>query len=155
MTSDIMNVGIIGHGRDKFNAVSKAVAKAEISRILSRHAGRCIIVSGRSPMGGVDVWAESLAVKLGFPVDIKVPKDHQWDGDYGFKQRNLDIAETCDIIYVILVSDYPGNYRGRRFDSCYHCNQHDHDHEEHVKSGACWTAWKAVEREKEVVWVII
>ena len=146
-----MKVGIVGHGRDKFTPETEAWAREQIRCIIERHPD-AIIVSGHSPVGGIDIWAEEMARSLGREVDIKVPIQHSWDGEYGFKARNIDIAKS-DIVYVILARELPPDYKGRRFDGCYHCLRHGNT-EPHVKSGGCWTGHKARELGNQAIWVI-
>jgi hypothetical protein len=129
-------IGIVGHGADKFTPIGARNA-ARIIRVLVGRAG--VVVSGNSPLGGVDVWAEIEAKRQFVPTDIKDPDIHQWNppGGYGYKARNLDIAGS-DEVHCIVVDSYPPSYRGRRFPLCYHCGTADH-----VKSGGCWTMKKA------------
>lgn len=143
-----MKIGIIGHGADKFTEESENHARQIIRQIL--HTDCDTVVSGHSPVGGIDIWAEEEANNLSIPLEIKTPRQHRWDAEYGYKQRNLDIARTSDVVYVIVVKDYPPDYHGMRFNRCYHCNKTDH-----IKSGACWTAKEAKKMGKEAYWIII
>lgn len=157
------NVGIVGHGKNKFDERTTAIARGMIYDIimdaLNNHP-KVNVVSGHSPMGGVDIWAEDAVqyIKSKNPhlpdneltMDIKAPRQQSWYGEYGYKARNLDIARTSDIVHVIVVSKYPDNYRSRRFDNCYHCHTTNH-----IKSGACWTAKQAMQIGKQAVWHII
>lgn len=145
-----MKQGIVGHASDKFIPETEQLAKKKISEILDSFSSGDVMVSGHCPLGGIDIWAEELAVKRNIPVDIKSPKQHVWDGEYGFKQRNLDIAKESEILWVILVKSYPKDYVGRKFTKCYHCNV-----DTHVKSGACWTAKKAKAFGNIVKYVVI
>ena len=155
-----MKIGIVGHGADKFDERSKEDAKKAIKNILvygdSRIFGKVpkakdvVLVSGHSPVGGIDLWAEEEAKNLGYEMDLKIPKQHTWDAEYGYKQRNLDIARDSDEVWVILVDKYPQDYKGMRFAKCYHCNTSDH-----VKSGGCWTGKQAEKLGKKVFWHII
>jgi len=146
-----MKIGIIGHGTDKFTLDSQRRATGEIWNIFSKYKCKnLVLVSGHSPVGGIDIWAESVAKEIGLNIDLKIPKQKQWDAAYGFKQRNLDIAKDSDILHVILVDKYPPNYKGMKFKICYHCKTSDH-----VKSGACWTAKEARKLGKEVIYHII
>jgi len=141
-----MKVGIVGHGADKFEDWSEAKAKEVIRQIISYYVNsgeNVTLVSGHSPVGGIDIWAEEIAVEFRIDTDIKTPRQNVWDAEYGFKQRNIDIARS-DVVHVILVKHYPPQYKGRRFDVCYHCVKH-HLTFTHVKSGGCWTGWKAKE----------
>jgi hypothetical protein len=150
-----MNVAIIGHGDNKFSQNTRSRVYKIIRRILADHPDATII-SGHSPVGGIDIWAEKMAKALGYKTQIFAPKQKVWDAEYGFKQRNLDIAKHSDVIYVILVRDYPPGYYGKRFDYCYHCERFSREpYPDHVKSGACWTGWKAKEMGKDVRWIII
>lgn len=155
-----MKIGIVGHGADKFDEYSKKEAKRIIESILlfnsNSKLGRVprvkdvVLVSGHSPVGGIDIWSEEVAKELGIPMDLKVPEQYTWDAQYGYKQRNLDIAKDSDVLWIILVDKYPEGYKGMKFAKCYHCGTSDH-----VKSGACWTAKQARKLGKEVNYHII
>lgn len=150
-----MRVGIIGCASDKFSIRAEKKAKDIIHQILSRPEAE-VLVSGHCPIGGVDIWAEEEAKLLEMKQDIKIPKQHSWDGEYGFKKRNLDIARDSDGVHVIVVDRYPKGYNGRRFTDgegnpfCYHCRMGGH-----IKSGGCWTGHKAKDQGKKVTWHII
>lgn len=133
----VTSIGIVGHGADKFTIVGARNAAQIIAELVARAT---VVVSGNSPLGGVDVWAEIEAKRQGVLIDIKDPEIHQWNppGGYGYKARNLDIA-VSDEVHCVVVDNYPPTYRGRRFPLCYHCGTSDH-----VKSGGCWTMKKAV-----------
>jgi hypothetical protein len=120
-------------------------ARALIRELLT---GATVMVSGHSPVGGIDIWAEEEALALGVALDLKVPTTHSWDppGGYGYKARNLDIARSSDVVHVIVVDEYPDSYRGRRFPLCYHCGTSDH-----IKSGGCWTGKKATRAEWHII----
>lgn len=145
-----MKVGIVGNGEDKFTELGKIRAKLEIFKIIKSFPN-AKIVSGHSIMGGVDIWTEEIAKKCGreSDLDIKAPRQEAWEGEYGYKARNLDIAKS-DIVFVIVADKYPEDYKGRRFKKCYHCNS-----DSHVKSGACWTGKKAIEFGNKAKWIII
>lgn len=155
-----MRIGIVGNGADKFTEESENYAKTLIHTIISDNIGdedwgddMPVIVSGHSPVGGIDIWAEEIALARGCEIDIKTPRQNKWDAEYGYKQRNLDIARDSDVVYVIVVEDYPPNYKGMRFAECYHCRGRQRVH--HVKSEACWTANQALRMGKEAYWIII
>ena len=149
----MFHIGLVGHGQDKFDIRTESIAKEIIYNLLDdaeKIHGNIIMVSGHSPAGGIDIWAEEIAISLGILLDLKVPKQQKWDSYYGYKQRNLDIASSCDILHIIVVKDYTENYNKQRFDLCYHCKTTDH-----VKSGGCWTGKQAKKLGKEVIWHII
>lgn len=149
-----MKIGIVGAGAEKFTAKTMREAQSLIRKILSS-PGVSTVVSGNSPVGGIDIWAEHIGRDLGLETLIFSPKVHSWNpsGAYGFKQRNLDIAASSDELHVIVVASYPTHYTGRRFDRCYHCPVELGPN--HVKSGGCWTGWRAHEMGKKVTWDII
>lgn len=142
-----MKVGIVGHGEDKFTAKGRDRAEKFIESILT---GAEAVVSGHSPVGGIDIWAEDIGRQMGLKLMIYEPRQHRWDAEYGYKKRNLDIASNSDIVFVILVDRYPPDYKGMVFNGCYHCGKTDH-----VKSGGCWTGLQAKKMGKPVKWVII
>lgn len=149
-----MRIGIVGHGAEKFTKETEKQAKIHIRNILlpplKPVQKDTVLVSGHSPMGGIDIWAEELARFANIDLDIKTPRQQRWDAEYGYKQRNLDIARDSDVVYVIVVKEYPPNYNGMRFKSCYHCHKDDH-----IKSGGCWTAIQAQKMGKEAHWIIL
>ena len=138
-----MKVGIVGHAADKFTTITELHAKSKIRELLKPGD---ILVSGHCHLGGIDIWAEEIAKELGCydPAYIFAPKKLQWSG--GYRERNLEIAHTSDIVHIIVVAKYPSRYRGMRFSECYHCNTSDH-----IKSGACWTGKRAT----QAIWHII
>lgn len=78
-----------------------------------------ILVSGGCPKGGVDIYAEIVADVLRIEKDIKYPEINQWEDQYvyvndnknvqtkliGYKSRNIEIAEACDVLYCIDPAD--------------------------------------------------
>lgn len=128
-----MTVGIVGHEAAKFTPETEARAKALIRRALS---GATAVVSGGCHLGGIDIWAEEEADRLGIPKIIHLPKRQTWSG--GYKERNLLIAQDSDVLHNIVVDRYPASYSGMHFDYCYHCKTSDH-----IKSGGCWTMHRA------------
>jgi len=139
-------IGIVGHGKNKFTSKSEDTAKRLIKKILTDGLvthGNITLCSGHSPVGGIDIWAEEIAIEMEIPIDIKSPKTFTWNGNYGYKERNIDIANTSDEVHCILVSTYPPGYKGMKFKSCYHCDKHQEKIPTHVKSGGCWTTWRS------------
>lgn len=141
-----MRIGIVGHEAAKFTPETEDRARKIIKELLREP---CILVSGGCHLGGIDIWAEEEARVLQRSKAIYKPKTLAWEG--GYKQRNIQIAKTSDIVHVIVVSTYPPNYQGMRFSFCYHCNSIDH-----IKSGGCWTAKYAQTKfNKPAKWHII
>lgn len=143
-----MKIGIVGNGENKFTELGKERAKLQISQIIKSYPN-AKIVSGHSIMKGVDIWTEEIARQYGNELDIKAPREEAWEGKYGYKARNLDIAKS-DVVFVIVADKYPEDYNGRKFKECYHCHVNSH-----VKSGACWTGKKAIEFGNQAKWIII
>ncbi len=132
-----MRIGIVGHEAAKFTPETQVRARQIIRDILSEPDA--VLVSGHCHLGGIDIWAEEEAAALGFTPDrllIFPPKTLQWEG--GYKQRNLQIAQSSDVVHCLVVKELPATYQGMRFTSCYHCHTTSH-----VKSGGCWTAKRA------------
>jgi len=145
-----MKVAIVGAQMSKWETSEQIEeAKRFISSILLAYTvmyGEVILVSGGCHKGGVDIWAEEAADKLGIDKIIFPAPAHQWkdilspipdghlrplkgcyiDGDFyvkrGYRSRNLQIASECDVIWCI-------NPKGKR-------------------SGGSWTLKKAVEMGK-------
>lgn len=142
-----MNIGIVGHGEDKFTPTTRKKAIECIEGLIS-HCDT--VVSGRSPVGGIDIWAEQVAENIGAPTLIFPPKCKAWDT--GYKPRNILIAQHSDIVHCIVVTRYPPGYKGMVFQKCYHCFE---DRQWHVKSGGCWTAKYALGLGKQTQWHFI
>jgi len=97
-----IRVAIVGAEERKWDEKRKAKAKEIIMRILLYYKffSGCdvVLVSGRCPKGGVDIWAEEIADALGIKKLIFPPKKHSW---YWYRKRNIQIAENCDILFDI------------------------------------------------------
>ena len=143
-----MRIGIIGSDGNKFAPASEADALRIIREILTA-AENPVLVSGGCHLGGVDIFAEHIADLLKIPKDIKLPKTLNWSG---FKERNLEIARDSDEVHVIVVSDYPPDYKEQRVLRCHHCLD---ARPPHVSSGACWTGKRALEMSKKVKWYVV
>ena len=155
-----MKIAIIGHEEKKFTPATKREAISAISHIVLAAAEPPVIVSGRCHLGGVDIWAEEVADSLKVPKIIFPPEVHWWDGGdrIGYKQRNIQIAQAADVVYVIVVASLPPGYPPEKWNRgpCYHCAKRSSTAPRHVKSGACWTAWHAVEQlKKQAHWIVI
>lgn len=127
-------VGIVGHEAAKFTPVTEAIARQLIRQLLS--PPDAVVVSGHCHLGGIDIWAEEEADKLGREKIIHPPREHSWER--GYKPRNILIATSSDEVHSLVVEKLPAHYTGMRFALCYHCKRDDH-----VKSGGCWTAKEA------------
>ncbi len=145
-----MKQGIVGNGEDKFTEYGKAQAMVIIADLL--YDSTTTLVSGHSPVGGIDIWAEQFELAKGKTPIIYAPTTFQWNPKTqdGYKWRNEMIAKESDAIVVIVADVYPNEYKGHRFKLCYHCRTTNH-----LKSGACWTAKKAMALGKPATWYIV
>jgi hypothetical protein len=144
-----------------------------------------ILVSGHCPKGGVDIWAEEIADELGIKKEIYPTEVNQWeDKNYGpriiinpsdigkdnvlkgYKSRNIQIAEACDMLYCIVprttLDNIKSCYDGcGAFDTCglplKDCNQYCIHCKErgHQTNGGCWTMKYAKKLGKETHLVVI
>lgn len=145
-----MRLGIVGHAAEKFDAVTERAARRTIALLVDELDPE-VVVSGHSPMGGVDIWAEEVARDFGVLMDVHAPSVRRWDGPGGFKDRNRRIARRSDLVICVVVRDLPRGFRGMRFDGCYHCEKEGGCPMHHQKSGGCWTALEARAREWRVI----
>jgi hypothetical protein len=147
----MLKIAIVGPQEDKWTEELKVKAKMFIEQLLYEQLkiNEVIVVSGHCPKGGVDIWAEDIAKKLGIDTDIFIPEVNQWDDRYptevenpyiphkmliGYKSRNMAIAKDCNILYCIVpnmnkfkvFNDTPMYY-------CKHCRQWGHP-----SNGGCW-----------------
>lgn len=136
--------GIVGSEAAKFTPETEAKAKQCIRELLD--VSDCVI-SGGCHLGGIDIWAEEIGREMGLSVIVFKPRFLGWEA---YKERNIKIADSSDIVTCITVEKYPPNYKGMRFSYCYHCNT-----VKHVKSGGCWTVKYAAKRGKPTAVVVI
>ncbi len=134
-----MKIGIVGSEAAKFTSDTQAKARETIRDII---ADAELVISGHCHLGGIDIWAIEEAKKLVIPTIEYPPAKLQWSG--GYKERNLQIARASDIVVCITVREFPPDYKGMRFNYCYHCKT-----DTHIKSGGCWTVKQAELMGKE------
>lgn len=140
-----MIVGIVGSEAAKFTPETEAEARKAIRLCLLPED---MVISGACHLGGIDEWAIEEGIALGLATENFPPAIHKWEG--GYKQRNLQIAEKCDKLICITISAYPTNYKGMRFNFCYHCKTNAH-----IKSGGCWTMKQAEKLGKQTQLIVI
>lgn len=133
-------IGIVGSEAAKFTPETEAKARRIILSLLQQE-GVTGVSSGACHLGGIDLWAQEIGESLGLATFIYLPKTHSWAT--GYKPRNLQIVNVSDEVHCITLKRLPDNYKGMRFDKCYHCNATDH-----VKSGGCWTMQQARKKGK-------
>lgn len=142
-----MIVGIVGSEAAKFTFDKMQEAKCLIAQLLQQPGvtGYC---SGHCHLGGIDIWTEQIGDALKLKPYIRAPKQLNWSN--GYKPRNIEIAETSDELHNITLKELPPDFKGMRFDYCYHCHTNAH-----VKSGGCWTAHYALRLGKPAIWHIL
>lgn len=141
-------IGIVGSEAKKFTPYTEEKARESIRVLLGRYSPVQRVVSGRCHLGGVDLFAIEEATKLGIETKEYPPKILRWAG--GYRERNIEISETSDLVVCITVRVLPEHYRGMRWPLCYHCGT-----DTHVKSGGCWTMHYARRIGKETQLVVI
>jgi hypothetical protein len=147
-------------------------AKKEIEYLLTLHHSKrvpsdlgfwysykdIVLVSGHCPKGGIDIWAETFADENLVTKKIFSAEVNQWedkvvflnpsgfqtikDKRKGYKSRNIQIAEACDVLYCLVPLD--------KEEYCVHCNK-----ENHPTNGGCWTLRHAAKLGKETHLVVI
>lgn len=132
-----MKIGIVGAEAKKFTPITQAQARYIIRKLIS---DADLVVSGESPLGGVDWYAREEAAAMGIPFLPCPPATNRWHD--GYKLRNLKIARESDMVVCIALAEYPASYTDRRFPACYH---HDPPRTDHCKrrrmlDGAAGTA---------------
>lgn len=133
-----MKIGIVGAEQAKFTPETEDAARLVIKELFSRYKPEKVL-SGESPLGGVDWYAREEAAYAGIPFEPHPPASNRWAD--GFRVRNLEIAVGSDVVVCIALAEYPDSYPYERFDKCYH---HTPPRTDHVKSGGCWTAREAI-----------
>jgi len=159
-----IKIGIVGPEELKWSERQKTEVKMKINQIFNSYDceqnpndrfftyKNLVLVSGHCPKGGVDIWAEEIADELGIQKEIYPVEVERW-GDYedwtrnevgakdivvrkGYRSRNIQIAEACDILYCIVpfkLNSY-----------CYHHKPKLHgenklEGKNHPSNGGCWT----------------
>lgn len=74
---------------------------------------------------GIDEMVSNLQFTNGIKTTVFKTLEKHWEGKYGFKNRNVKIAESCDELVCITVQTKNGK--------CYHCKMN------HQRTGGCWT----------------
>lgn len=150
-----ITLGIVGAEAKKFTPATEALARQTIRSAITAW-GATLVVSGHSPLGGIDWWAIEEAKALGVDTREHPAGVHTWDsvaGVDGFKDRNLKIARDADVLMCITVMRLPPGFKGMEFaDGCYHCHTPPEDH---IKSGGCWTMKQAARMGKQTALAII
>jgi len=124
--------------------------------------------------GGVDIWAEEIANKLGVKTEIYPAPAKQWKDIEitvvqpetilkGYRSRNIQIAEACYILYCIVpkkLSAFCGHHQlnkidyrpvgeGQRYDEWFQLNKG------HPRNGGCWTLQYAKEKLRKETHLVV
>jgi hypothetical protein len=143
-----VRLGIVGAAAEKFDAVTRKWAKRAIREAIDVYKPTRVI-SGGCHMGGVDKWAVRIAKKMDVKTKEFPSTTRTWSGPGGFKERNLRIADECDLALCIVVEKLPEGFDGGvAFEDCYHCKSL---RPSHCKSGGCWTAMQAAFAEWNII----
>ncbi len=123
-------------GSSKLTPVEIDKARNIIESIFNSHEPAQFITGDAR---GID----SLVLSYSPTHDITMVKaiEHKWNGRYGFKTRNIRIAEEADYIYSIATV--------KKNTPCYHCNIKDHE-----RTGGCWTkkyAWNELGKKGQTI----
>lgn len=84
---------------------------------------------------GIDELVRSFAHKCNC-MTVEEAKDNRWEGQNGFKLRNIKIAQQADYVYSISTK-----IKEMR---CYHCDKPNHE-----RTGGCWTKRYAMDKLKK------
>ena len=95
--TDLVKIAFVGSSEKWWVPYQRKEAIQFILDIIEKYPN-FEIVSGGCPYGGVDIWAEAIAYALGTEPVIFNPKGHGW---IHWRNRNMEIAEYCDILYCI------------------------------------------------------
>lgn len=147
-----IKLGIVGAEGKKFTTKAEQAAKAEIRRLIEFYEPTAVC-SGECHLGGIDKWAHEVADELNIPFQAFPPRELNWE--HGYKPRNLQIARFSDLVVNITVDKLPPDFKGMRFETCYHCDKNGRSGTDHIKSGGCWTAFQAIKLGKEAKWITI
>lgn len=151
-----MNLGIVGSEQAKFTQITERAARMAIATMIITW-GPTLVVSGHSPLGGVDLYAIEEAERLGVKTREYAPRRHYWAAPGGYRDRNLKIAKDSDVVACVTLKELPPTFQGMRFDACYHCLRRRPGlaPDDHVKSGGCWTMWQAVALGKKGARIVV
>ena len=101
-----MKVAFVGADGTKWDQRTETIVRLKMRNIMryymSAYPNNFIPISGHSPKGGVDIWAEEIAKELGLEMKIFAPEVFAWEDEekVGYKKRNIMIAEECYILFV-------------------------------------------------------
>lgn len=141
-----MILGIVGSEEIKFTELGKQRARVIIHELVSDF-NVTAISSGHCHLGGIDIWAEEIGQLLHKQCYIFPPKELDWEH---YRVRNIQIARKSDKVICITVDEYPKEYKGMKFATCYHCQTNTH-----IKSGGCWTTKCAERFNKDTDLIVI
>lgn len=133
-----MKIAIVGSSRLTIEERDEVIH--QVGLIVDKHPNSKFITGDAE---GVDKVVRVM-LKPEFDVTVFEAKDKNWEGNDGFKDRNIRIAHQADIVYSIATK----KIKDKR---CYHCDEQDHD-----RTGGCWTKRYAMDKlHKEGETIII
>lgn len=148
------------------NLIERLEANGRLAEVCELYLKTIILVSGHCPKDGVDIRAEEIADELGIKKEIYPAEVNQWEDrtiygnlyptemqrQKGYKSRNIQIAEACDVLYCIVPNVMIG-FNAIPFNKecyCRHCKVW-----KHPTNGGCWTMKYAKKLGKETHLVVI
>ena len=99
-----MRVAIVGSEEKYWTAETRRQAIKKMLDIILVDHWLPTLISGGCPKGGVDIWVEILATVYSYDINVYHPENNRWEPN-GYKKRNMEIAETCDVLYCVDPAD--------------------------------------------------
>ena len=124
-----MKIAIVGSS--KLTEEERERARLEIEQWIKDPTVEEVITGDAS---GIDELVRSFASENKSITVVKAI-DKEWEGKYGFKQRNIKIAQMAD--HVVSISTKI------KIQRCYHCREKFANHE---RTGGCWTKKFAIDK---------
>lgn len=129
--NDSHRLAIVGTSRLTFDEAIEA--RKYIVYIINERRksfGHLRLITGDAD--GIDKLVREMCLEQGVDFEVLVARDRHWEGENGFRERNLRIAKYCDEIISISTK--------KKTEECYH---HKKLTESHERTGGCWTMEEA------------
>lgn len=119
---DRLTLAIVGTSKE-LDDIDKTNIYDIITGELWREPKWTDIITGDA--SGVDEMVRNMSIMLPGTLTVYKALDKTWDGEWGFKKRNMAIAKQCDELICFTTKTITRK--------CYHCNL------DHQRTGGCWT----------------
>ena len=130
-----MKVAIVGTSHLTYEEIDKA--NNAIESIFNAHPDDTEYFTGDA--NGIDGLV--LSYSKNHHITMIKALENKWEGKYGYKARNMRIADEVDYVYSITTKT--------KNEKCYHC------HADHQRTGGCWTKFYAVIMGKDGKTIVI